>query len=185
MALIPYADIATAPKEVRDALSRMPRKLNVFRMWANAATCFLPGLRFGGAILSRQKLKPSLRELVILLTAQLEGGVYEWEQHTPVAMGVGCTRAQIEALKACHLDDPAFSAREQLLLRFARKVVENVHADEATVKEMAVHFSPQEIVEVILTCGYYMMLNRLTETTRIEAEPSGGVALLEELARLR
>ena len=185
MALLPYADIASAPDEVRDAMARLPRKLNIFRMWANAATCFVPALRLGGAILSRQKLKPSLRELVILWTAKLEGGKYEWAQHVTIAESTGCTKAQIAALEAGTIDAPAFTAREKLLLGFVTEVVENVRAEEETVRAVAAQFSPQEAVEVILTVGYYMMLARLTETTRIDIDPPGGAALIEELARLR
>lgn len=185
MALLPYADLASAPEEVRAALSRMPRKLNIFRMWANAATCFVPALRLGGAILSRQKLKPRNRELVILLTAHLEGGRYEWTQHLPLAETSGVTKTQLAALQAGDFEADAFDANEKLLLRFAREVVEDVRAEEETVKAFASRFSPQEAVEVILTCGYYMMLARLTETTRIEIDPPGGTAMLEELARLR
>ena len=185
MALLPYANIATAPDEVRDAMARLPRKLNIFRMWANAATCFVPVLRLGGAILGRQKLKPSLRELVVLRTAQLEGGKYQWAQHATIAESTGCTKAQIAALEAGNIDDPAFSARERLLLGFVTEVVKKVRADEETVKAFAAQFSPQETVEVILTAGYYMMLDRLTETTRIDIDPPAGTALIEELARLR
>lgn len=185
MALLPYADFSSAPEEVRHAMARLPRKLNIFRMWANAGTCFVPGLRLGGAILSRQKLKPSMRELVILLTARLEGGDYEWTQHLPIAESTGCTSAQIAALEVLRLDDESFSAKEQLVLRFAQEVVQDVRANEETVKQMAAQFSPQEVVEVIITCGFHMMLARLTETTRIEIDPPAGAAVIEELSRLR
>lgn len=185
MALLPYADIATAPEEVRDAMARLPRKLNIFRMWANAATCFVPALRLGGAILSRQKLKPHHRELAILWTAHLEDGRYEWAQHVPIAQNMGCTNAQIAALEAGDAQADVFDEKEKLLLRFVREVVENVRASEETVKAVGARFSPQEAVEVILTCGYYMMLARLTETTRIEIDPPGGPAIIDELARLR
>jgi alkylhydroperoxidase family enzyme len=182
---LPYADIALAPEDVRDAIARMPRKLNIFRMWAHAATCFLPALRLGGAILSRQKLKPGLRELVILWTAHLEGGRYEWVQHVPIAESAGCSKAQIAALEAGNVDVPVFTARERILLKFVREVVEDVRAGEETVKAVAAHFSPQEVVEAILTAGYYMMLARLTETTRVEIDAPAGTAVIEELGRLR
>jgi alkylhydroperoxidase family enzyme len=185
LALLPYADVESAPEEVRHAMARLPRKLNIFRMWANAGTCFVSGLRFGGAILSRQKLKPSLRELIILLTARLEGGNYEWAQHLPIAESAGCTAAHIAALEVLRLGDNSFNIKEKIVLRFAQEVVEDVRAKEETVKDMTAHFSPQEIVEVIITCGYHMMLARLTETTRIEIDAPAGAAVIEELSRLR
>jgi len=64
-------------------------------------------------------------------------------------------------------------------------VIEKVRADEETVKRASRYFSPQEIVEIIVTCGFYMMLSRLTETTRTDVDAPSGTAVVEELARLR
>jgi alkylhydroperoxidase family enzyme len=185
MPLIPFADIDALPQKAREAFDKLPRKLNIFRMWANAPDCFVSGLRFGGNILARQKLNAALRELVILLVARLEGGTYEWVQHVPIAEGVGCRKDQIAALEANRLDDAAFDAKEKVLLGFSREVIRDVKASEAAVTAMQAHFTAQEIVEVILTCGFYMTMARLTETTRTDIDAPGGMAVLSELGRVR
>jgi alkylhydroperoxidase family enzyme len=184
MSLIPFADIDALPQKAKEAYERLPRKLNIFQMWANAPDCFVSGMRFGGNILGRQKLAANLRELVILLVARLEGGTYEWVQHVSIAEGVGCRKDQIDALEAGRLDHAAFDAREKVLLHFAREVVREVKASEESVKAMQKHFSPQEIVEAILTCGFYMTMARLTETTRVDIDAPGGMAVLSELGRM-
>ena len=74
-----------------------------------------------------------------------------------------------------------FDAREKALLAFADDVIRNVAASEENVKAANAHFSPQEIVEIILTCGFYMTMARLTETTRVEIDAPGGTAVLESL----
>lgn len=185
MPLISYADMTHAPQEVRDAFARMPRKLNVMKMLANACSEFVPCMRLGGAILGRQKLKPKMRELVILMVSHLEDGKYEWIQHVPIAEVAGCTKEQITAIENGLFESACFDERELTLLRFAREVIENVRADENTVVAANRYFSPQEIVEIIVTCGFYMMLTRLTETTRTDIDPPAGTAVVEELARLR
>jgi alkylhydroperoxidase family enzyme len=185
MPLIPYADLAHSPQEVREAFARLPRKLNVMKMLANAACDFVPCMRLGGSILGRQKLKPIHREFVILLAAHLEGGAYEWVQHVPIAELAGCSSAQIAAIEAGRLDDSCFNDVEKILLRFVQEVVEKARADEETVKSAARYFSPREIVEIIVTCGFYMMLTRLTETTRTDMDTPSGTAVVEELVRLR
>jgi len=179
MPLIPYADIAALPDEAREAFDALPRKLNIFRMWANAQTCFRPGLSFGTAILSRQKLAADLRELIILAVARLEGGIYEWVQHVPIGKRAGCTDAQIAALEGLRFDDAAFDARAKAMLRLAREVVREVKASEAAVAGASAYFSPQEIVEIILTCGFYMTMARMTETTRVDVDAPEGVAVPE------
>lgn len=183
MPLIPFADTEALPDKAREAFERLPKKLNIFRMWANSPDVFRHGQRMGGAILGRQKLDANLRELVILLAAQIDGGGYEWRQHVPIAEGCGCSKAQIEAVEKGDLAAPCFAAREKALLVFADDVIRNVRASEANVMAAAQFFDPQEIVEIILTAGFYMMLARLTETTRVEFDEVGGMAVLQGLVK--
>jgi hypothetical protein len=71
MARLPYVDPETAPEAVRDALARLPVKLNIFRMMAHAETSFRPMLSLGMSILTQQELSAKLRELVILRVGSL------------------------------------------------------------------------------------------------------------------
>ena len=177
MPLIPYAEPSRLHEDAKEAFDRLPRKLNIFRMWANAETCFRSGLRFGNAVLTKQKLAANLRELVIMTVARLEGGLYEWVQHVPISEQAGCTKPQIAALEALKFDDQAFDARTKAMLQLVREVVRDVKASEETVKAAQAHFSPQEIVEIVLTTGWYMTMARMTETTRVEIDAPPGVAV--------
>jgi hypothetical protein len=163
MPLIPYADTGKLPDDAREAFDRLPRKLNIFRMWANAPDCFRQGLRFGGAILGRQKLPADV----------------------PIALAAGCREEQIDALEKAQFDADCFDTREKVLLCFSEDVIRNVAASEANVEAAKKHFSPQEIVEIVLTCGFYMTVARLTETTRVEIDAPGGVAVLKSLQKMR
>ena len=44
---------------------------------------------------------------------------------------------------------------------------------------MRKNFSAQEIVETILTIGFYMMMARLTEATEVDLDPAAGMVLYE------
>ncbi|HEY1632976.1 MAG TPA: carboxymuconolactone decarboxylase family protein [Rhizomicrobium sp.] len=179
MPLIPFANTDSLPEKAKTAFDGLQRKLNIFRMWANAPDCFVSGMRFGGNILSRQKLGADLRELIILTVARIEGGVYEWVQHVPIAKAAGCNEAQIAALEAGRFDDTVFDAKAKACLALAVDVIRNVKASEANVEAAKAHFSPQEIVEIILTCGFYMTMARMTETTRVEVDAPPGVKVVE------
>ena len=169
MPLIPYADTDALTGDARSVFDGLKYKLNIFRMMSNAETCFGPALGLGNAILSKQKLHKALREMIILAVARLEGGVYEWVQHVPIGERAGCTKEQIAALEALRFDDAAFDARAN-----GRAELGYGDGDEATVEETKTLFSPQEIVEIILTCGFYMTMARLTETTRVDVDPPPG-----------
>jgi alkylhydroperoxidase family enzyme len=181
MSLVPYPDPSTLCEEAREALANAPVLLNIFKMMANADTCIVPVTRLGGTILSRQKLDAKLRELVILQVAHIEGGEYEWIQHVPIAISVGATQAQVEAIKSQALDSPSLSALERLTLRFAEQVVNKVRADESVVRDLMKSLSPKEIVELIFTIGFYMMAARLTETTRTDLDPPAGTKVIDSL----
>jgi alkylhydroperoxidase family enzyme len=183
MSLVPYPDIAKLPDDVRTALGQAPVRLNIFKMMANAETCFVPFTRLGAAILGRQKLDAKLRELAILLAVKIEGGEYEWIQHVPIALSVGATQAQVDALSALQLDSSSFSAQEQAALRFTEQVVNNVKADEATVKEAMKYLSAREVVELIMTIGFYMTAARITETTRTDLDPPAGTKVIDQIRR--
>jgi len=183
MSLVPYPDIASLPEEVRTAIAQAPVQLNIFKMMANAETCFIPLTRLGGTILSRQKLDARMRELVILRVAQIEGGEYEWIQHVPIAISVGATQAQVDAIERNEIDSPCFNDVERVVLRFTEEVVNQVKADEPTVRELMKFLSAREIVELIIAIGFYMMAARITETTRTDLDPPAGTKVIDSLRR--
>lgn len=178
MARIAYPDLDKASPEVRDMLGRLPAPANIFNMMAHAETCLKPVMKLGGTMLGKLKLDPKLRELCLLHAVRLEGGGYEWEQHVPIALDLGCTEAQIAALKGGEDAAASFDARERAALRFTREVVVDVGASPATLAEVRKHLSERETVELILMSGFYITLARLTETLGVENDPPLGSALI-------
>jgi len=150
VARLPLIDPEITTGDIRASFDRMPVKLNIFR-----------------------------RELLILYVAQLEGGVYEWRQHVPIALGVGVTQHQIDGLERGNHDDDAFNEAEQALLAFSKEVVENVRVSEPVFAKMRKHFAEQEIVETIFAIGFYMMMARLTEATETDLDPAAGMRLFD------
>jgi alkylhydroperoxidase family enzyme len=181
MARLPYVEPATAPAAVREVLAQLPVDLNVFRMMAHAETAFRPLLSLGTAILAQQQLSPKLRELTILRVARLSSATYEWVQHVPIALATGATQAQVEALERDVVGEAVFDGVERAVLAFTTDVVCDVRASDATFGAVAQHLSPREIVELILTIGYYMMVARLLETTAVDLDPPAGTRVVDAL----
>jgi len=183
MARLPLIDPSDAAGDAKRVLDSMPNALNIFRMMANAETMIKPAVKLGGAILSKQELGAKERELLILQVANLEGGEYEWNQHDPIAIGVGVPREQIDALTKGDITNQAFNEAEQALLVFSKGVIENVRVKDETFSAAHKHFSDREIVEVIFTIGFYMMMARLTEATQTDIDPPAGMAVVDSLKR--
>lgn len=181
MQRIPLVDVATAPEEVQDALKALPVRLNIFRMMAHAPTSFRPLLRLGASILSAQQLHAELREYAILMAAQSFGGRYEWIQHVPIAEACGATKEQVAAIEKGDLGSSCFDAKEKAFLAFVDESAKKVRCSDATFAAMKQYFSDREIVETILTIGYYQMLARLTECTDTELDEPTGTRVVDSL----
>lgn len=183
MPRLPYVQPEDAPEKVRAAFDALPVKLNIFKMMANAETHFRPLLRLGAAILSQQELDPKLREFAILQAAKLTPGEYEWVQHVPIAKAVGATDAQVDALERGDLDADCFDDAERLVVKFNEDVLERVEVADDRFAAMQKHFSPREIVELVITLGYYSMLARLTEVTHTDVEAPVNTAVVDAIPK--
>jgi alkylhydroperoxidase family enzyme len=65
------------------------------------------------------------------------------------------------------------------VLRFTTEVVKQVRASDETFAALAALVSPREIVELVLTIGYYMMIARLLETTAVDMDPPAGMRIVD------
>lgn len=175
----------TAQGEAVKALSSVNGHMNVFRGLAHAETCILPVMRLGGAILSKQELSHVHREMLILVAMQIEGGEYEWVQHVDVALGVGISQAQIDAIAARDLDGAVFDEAERALLAFGAAVVETVRVPDEVFAAARAHFSERELVEAIVAMGFYMTLARVTEAGRVPLDAPQGMAVFTSAGEKR
>jgi alkylhydroperoxidase family enzyme len=181
MTRIPFPDLERSPPEVREMLARLPAPVGIFNMIAHAETVLKPLMKLGGTFLGKLELDPLLRELVILHAVNLEGGEYEWVQHVPIVLALGGTQEQVDALKLGDDQATCFSDAQKAALRFAREVVVDVGASEASLTAARKHLSEREVVELILVAGFYIMLARLTETLDIPNDPPIGDKLVSQI----
>lgn len=181
MQRIPLVDIDSTPEEVQSAFRALPVRLNIFRMMAHASTSFRPLMRLGSSILSAQQLDPELREYAILMAALSYGGRYEWIQHVPIAKACGASDEQVDAVEKGNLAADCFDAREKAFLAFVDESAKKVRCSDATFAAMKSHFCEREIVETILTIGYYQMLARLTECTDTDLDEAAGTRVVDSL----
>ena len=183
MPRIPLVEIESAPHEVQEAFQALPVRLNIFRMMAHAPTSFRPLMRLGQSILAGQQLEPELREYAILLAANSYGGRYEWIQHVPIAEACGATAEQIAAIERGDVGAACFNEKEKAFLAFVDEAARDVRCKDETFSAMKKHFHDREIVETILTIGYYQMLARLTECTDTELDEPAGTRVVDSLRK--
>lgn len=174
MARIPYFDLDHASPALRSLLAAR-RPLNIYRMVAHGGATAEGFLALGGAILRHSTLDATLRELVILRVGALSSASYEIHQHRRVARQAGVPQAKIEAVLANADGSPdyeAFSAMEMDVLRFVDAVVRQVKAPQHLFDAVVATMPPQQLVELMMTIGFYMLVSRFLETLEVDLEDS-------------
>jgi alkylhydroperoxidase family enzyme len=177
MTTIPLIEDAEIDPSIRQAFENIPGRLNIHRIFAHAPSSFESGRRHSAGVMGGLQLGPVLRQIIVLQTAHLEGGVYEWVQHEPVALSVGVTQGQIDAITAGETDSEVFDNRAQLLLKFVTELVNNAAASEETTRAALKLFTSRQLVEAMLVCCHFMAVTRISRTAGIDPDaPTGGLA---------
>lgn len=172
MARIPYFDLEQAGAELQEALRGRP-PLNMYRMLAHGDASALRFLALGRSLMTATAIDPVLRELTILRVVALCGADYEVRQHRKLAARAAVPEDKVQAVLA----DPtrpvaaaAFDALEHTALRFTDAVVREVKAPEALFRELAQQLSHRQILELLMTIGFYMLAGRISENLEIDLE---------------
>jgi 4-carboxymuconolactone decarboxylase len=168
MARIPYFDPAGAQGRAKDWYGRLP-PLNIFRMLGHSGELLDGFVRLGNQILAFSKLDPVLREIAIVRVGVLSKAPYEVFQHERISRQIGMDDAKIRAIHEGP-EASAFSDLEKAVMRFTDDVVMNVRAGDATYGPLAKTLSHQEMQELTITIGYYMMVSRFLETFDVDIE---------------
>lgn len=171
MARVPYPDPTKLSAETQEVFGKMP-PLNIFRMMAGGEGLLRAFTRMGNHLLFKSKLNPILREIAIIRAGVLSKAKYEVHQHERIGRDLGMSDALIKAIHAGP-DDGAFDDVQRMVMRYTDDVVRNVRAGDASFKPLVERLSLQEMQELTVTIGYYMMVSRFLETFDVDIEQPG------------
>jgi 4-carboxymuconolactone decarboxylase len=126
----------------------------------------------GAGILGHGRIEPREREIVIHRTCARAGAEYEWGVHV-LAYGkpLGLSDKQIAATVNGAADDPAWSQRDALLVRFADELHDTCGVSDALWSALAERFSDDQLLEIVITAGWYRLLSYVINAARVEPEP--------------
>ncbi len=129
---------------------------NVYRTLANYPAAMSAWLSWGGHVVRRSNLSPTLTELVILRTALLAEGRYPLVQHVRIGRGVGVDDDALARLS----ESPAFASWD-VKTRSALGAVDQLHhhgrLDDQHYTDVATHLGVEATFDVIATMAFYRM----------------------------
>jgi AhpD family alkylhydroperoxidase len=175
MARVPYRSPqdATTPMEKavwqRLQTERRLPTANVFRAVANAPALLDASLSYADALRHETQLDPKLRELAILAVGHASGVEYEVAHHSAHAVRAGVTAEQLAGL-ANFATSEAFDSLQRAVMRLAYEATVNVRVPDEVWADVSAHLSEKEIVELVLTIGFYNNGVRLMAMLDIDME---------------
>ncbi|MFF4268316.1 carboxymuconolactone decarboxylase family protein [Streptomyces sp. NPDC001536] len=167
MARIPY------PEHPADGVAKLPVPLNAFRMLSHAPPLTDTAIDLGLAVLLESTLPVRLRELVIMAVAAGTECAYEAVQHRPIALNSGVSADQLTAVAELRPDGPEFDAADSAAVTATFELVSRHTLSEGTLTALRACFTDRQVVEIVTTAGYYVMLAGLMNGLGVDVDPSG------------
>jgi 4-carboxymuconolactone decarboxylase len=126
----------------------------------------------GAGILGHGRIDPRDREIVLHRTCARAGAEYEWGVHAVAFAGsVGLTGEQIAATVNGTPDDPAWSESDALLVRVADELHDTCEVSDDLWAALAQRYSDDQLLELVITAGWYRLVPYVINAARIEREP--------------
>ncbi|THU05288.1 carboxymuconolactone decarboxylase family protein [Lampropedia puyangensis] len=170
MARIAYANLDSptiAPLAQRITQER-GSVLHLYQMLLHSPNIAEGWLSYLTAIRQKSSLTGSLRELVIMRVAVLNGAPYEADQHAPIALAEGISQPQLDAL-ADWESSTVFSQQQRDVLTYTDVMTQKVQVPDSVFQAVAQHFSEKEIIELTATIAAYNMVSRFLEALQVHS----------------
>ena len=124
-----------------------------------------------GGLLDRGSISLRSRELMILRTCARCGAEYEWGVHVATyGTKTQWTPAQIHSTVHGNADDECWDLEDRLVIRLADQLHDTNRVNDAHWKEMAAHFAPDQLVELIMLAGLYHAVSYMVNATGVQHE---------------
>jgi len=127
----------------------------------------------GGGLLDRGPLSLRQREIVIDRTCALNACEYEWGVHV-AACGAAAqlSEVQVRATVDGTSDADCWSPAEQAMLVAVDALHARATLSEAEFAALKAHYDDDQILEIILLCGFYRTVSYLTNALAMPLEPT-------------
>jgi len=128
--------------------------------------------QIGSTLLSFGRLDPADRETVIHRTTARCGAGYEWGVHARIfAPPLGLGEDWLRATWSGAADDPAFTPRQQLLVRAADELHDTGAWTPETAEAVAQELSREQVVELVCLVGFYHLVSFCCGAFALAPEP--------------
>jgi 4-carboxymuconolactone decarboxylase len=146
--------------------------LALFRTLAHHDALLERFRQVGSTLLSFGRVDPADRETVIHRTTARCGAGYEWGVHAALfAPATGRDEAWLRATWSGGADDPAFTARDRLLVAMCDELHDGGAVGDPTWAALRAAYRDDQLVELVCLAGFYHLVSFACGAFAIEPEP--------------
>jgi 4-carboxymuconolactone decarboxylase len=159
---VPPVEPGTRPELAgieRGILAERGRVSLLYQVLLNSAPIAEGWEKMLSAVRNRSSLPASLRELVILRVAVLNGASYEFDAHRPHAEQAGVSRQKIDALREERLG-AQFTLEERAVLELTDAMTRDIRVPDDLFDSLRQHFDARGLVDLVATVAAYNMVSR-------------------------
>ncbi|HZP87892.1 MAG TPA: carboxymuconolactone decarboxylase family protein [Burkholderiales bacterium] len=142
---------------VSNALRSMAHSPDLLRAFVGVGTY----VKFGSSLSWRA------RELVIMTAGRKVD--YEWKHHYPLAIDAGVPAAALEDIHAGRTPE-SLPASERALVKGVIEMFAPDSISDATFAALSEHWTPQQIVDMLVTAVYYQSVAVIATALQVELE---------------
>ena len=142
--------------------------LSLYKMLPRAGALAERFLDMGKAIRDDLQLDPELREIAIVRVGVITGADYEVYHHSWLAQQAGVSDLVLDAIK--QPEPKGLSEREALVIAYTDALVRHARADNTLFQNICAVIGENDVAELTLVIGFYIMTSRFLLNFDIEIE---------------
>jgi alkylhydroperoxidase family enzyme len=124
-----------------------------------------------GSLLDRGSISLRSRELMILRTCARCGAEYEWGVHVAIfGAKAQWSPEQVHSTAHGNAEDACWAPEDRLVILLADRLHDTSRVDDALWKELAAHFTPDQLLELIMLAGLYHGVSYLINAAGVPHE---------------
>ena len=141
----------------------------MFEVLARLKGIFLPYMLFFSNLLFKGEISRADKERIVLRVAWRCGCIYEWGHHVALARDVGVGDDEISSI--AEERSSLWSARTATFMRATDELLQERALSDGAWSALREELSDDEIVELCMTVGHYVMVAGTINTMGVPLEP--------------
>ncbi len=143
--------------------------INAFKAFMEHSEFYLRSAMLGHHIISQSSLPERDREILILRIGWLCGAEYVWAQHKMIGAMSGLRMKEIRRITK-GADAEGWDPFNATLIRAVDEFYRDCFISETTWKALTEHYNKQQIIDLIITVGWYNSMCMLLNTLGVQLD---------------